>query len=276
MTNKWRVAPWALMLIAAAAGAQQSPAPGTRFDVASVKPNHSGVEGARLAVNPGRVALENVDFKTLIRLAFHVPEAQMQTPAWAASARYDVIATTATPVPENQILALLRPLLAEQFKLASHFENRSLPIYALVVGGSSPKLQVAATAVPFKSWSWPGGAHVEGSGDLADFCAALSRWSDRPVVDASGLAGNYSFKLEWQPTDPNAPASSLTRADAAPVTIPKGARPSVAAAAGDLAPGLPSLFSAVQETLGLKLEARKGPLPVLVVDHLERLAGEKP
>jgi uncharacterized protein (TIGR03435 family) len=170
-------------------------------------------------------------------------------------------------------MVALQSLLAARFQLVTHFETKDKPVYVLV--GKEPKLKESPEANGFKAWSWPGGAHVEGSGSLAQFADALSRLTDRPVVDESGLSGNYESTLEWAPQEDRAPDGAVIHgatADGADrVQAPAGRKAATQGLSGTEAPAIPTLFTALAEQFGLQLEARTRPVRVLVVDRAERV-----
>jgi uncharacterized protein (TIGR03435 family) len=133
---------------------------------------------------------------------------------------------------------MLQTLLAERFKLAMHSETRELPVYALVVGKSGPKIQEVTEGI---------GTMTTGRGRLncrlpiAAFARYLSPTLGRTVLDRTGLTGAFEIKLEWAPDDESSG---------------------------------PSIFAAVQEQLGLKLESAKGPVEILVIEHAEKPAAD--
>jgi uncharacterized protein (TIGR03435 family) len=173
--------------------------------------------------------------------AYHLRAEAVSGPAWLDSERYDVVAKALQTVPPDDLRRMLQALLAERFKLAVHTEQKPMPAFALVVGKSGPKLQASDTAILSGQRCSP----IEGAEgqelSLGDFPI--------PVIDQTGLTGAFDFKLDWTP--------------AARLPVPDT----------DPAPGL-TVFQAVETQLGLKLESRKLPLPVIVVDHVERVPVE--
>ena len=146
---------------------------------------------------------------------------------------------------------MLRALLTDKFKLAAHFENRTLPAYDLVVDSSGPKLQ-EVDGIRIMRLE-PNGLISQGT--PIDLLAVQLSWRvGRPIVDKTGLKGSYAFTLHWTP---DADEISRMRAAGGPVTEP----------AADA--NAPSLFTALQEQLGLKLEPHTEPVHVLVIDHAE-------
>jgi len=150
----------------------------------------------------------------------------------------------------DQARAILQAVLAERFKLRVHRETRDLSVYALVVGKSGPKLKEGARDEPSKA-SFDMGASarmVNRKAQISRLADFLSLQADRPVLDRTGLAGFYDFTLEWRFNPGQQSALGLPE---------------------DPDPAAPSLLTAVQEQLGLRLEAANAPVQVLVIDHVE-------
>jgi uncharacterized protein (TIGR03435 family) len=186
-------------------------------------------------------------------MAYNITVRQLSGPGPALSERYDVAAKAEHAVSRDQMLRMLQSLLVDRFKLVLHRETKEVPVYALVVGKGGPKLRPSDT--PKSEGSNPrtpsraGGSELR-SGHLifknesmADFAWALSRAAatgDRVVLDHTGLEGTYDFELRFEPREL---AVSLEG---------------------------PSIFEAVQEQLGLKLESKKDAVEFLVVDSVEK------
>jgi uncharacterized protein (TIGR03435 family) len=230
-----------LVLTAAAIAAAQG------FDVASVKPARSGP--IKIEADPGRLTVRFQSLEVLIKVAYGLRDYQFSGPGWLHTERYDIVATTAAPQTRAAQLAMLRRLLVERFRLAVHQESRTIPVYALVVGKGGPKLKPmdASLPAPFELYSnfsmapTPGGAtELRGFGSMGQLSDFLTRVAERPVLDRTGIAGNFDIRL-------------LCAIDGFP-----GFETS------------PSVFDAVQTQLGLKLEARTSPVEVTVIDHVER------
>lgn len=264
--------------LAAGVNAQKSLTPA--FEVASVKPNMSGERAAQIDELPGGFTAINVALSLLITYAYQLSDNQLvSAPEWIRTERFDVTARfdhdpPATPrsEPGERHLAL-RTLLAERFKLVARRETRERPMYALVmaradgrpgpmltrsVSDCSPegmKARVAA-AQAGKPSSGTCGSHFTasrirfGGFPLSEFAKSFSRYNSRTVVDRTGLTGNWDFELTFR-SEQTAP------------------RPAGQDAPG-IDPNLPSLETALQEQLGLKLESTRGSVEVLVIDHVER------
>jgi uncharacterized protein (TIGR03435 family) len=227
------------------------------FEVADVKVNKSGELRMAIDLQPGgKVIMRNVPMKVLIVFAYHLrPEALSGGPAWLESERFDVIAKAPETAPPDDVRRMVQTLLAESFKLAVHKEQKVMQAWALVLAKSGPKLQPSEAALLSgqgcrPGQGQPGQRHVDcrhvTMAALGDYLQELApRDFTVPVVDQTGLTDAYDFKLDWTPTA--APAADAPAIDAGP-----------------------TIFDAVAAQLGLKLESRKLPLPILVVDHVER------
>lgn len=241
------------------------------FDVTSVRRNTSGDRGARQQFSEGRFAATNTSLRILLVDAFRIQSFQIVGgPEWLESARFDIVATIAPNTTPEQRPAMLRTLLAERFNLRAHTERRQMPIYALVANRDDrrlgPDLRSSAMECSAVSKGGPlrapttkvqpdgrpecgmtmGPASIRGGGmTMAQLANALSTYVQRTVVDRTGFEGFYDFDLRYAPRGPGI---------------------STEAAAAD---PRPSIFTAVQEQLGLRLEADTGPVDVLVVDSVD-------
>lgn len=219
------------------------------FDVASIRPNKSGTRAIGNKFEPQRMSWTNVPLKILIQAAYRIQSYQLLgAPVWLASDTWDIDARTESPATTQQKMAMLQTLLADRFQLKFHRETKDLPQYKLVVAKNGPKLQPAKEPDPDATRI--GRGLIENHRmNLATLDSFLQSELGRPVLDETGLTGNYDVKLEWVP-DEGQPNS-------------QGAIPSPHSTG-------PSIFSAIQEQLGLKLEAHKGPVEVLIIDRVEK------
>ncbi|HYL37344.1 MAG TPA: TIGR03435 family protein [Bryobacteraceae bacterium] len=244
---------------------------------ASVKPNNSPEPRALTEYFPGgRFSATAVTVRSLLRLAYRIQDYQLVgAPAWSSTKRYDIAAKVEDNPPPLQVL--LRTLLVERFKLAVHNETRQLPVFALVLAKGDGRLgphllksdfdcaayAAAAHALPDPARTPACGARVNvgalsgKSITMAQFTTGLAAFVDRFAFDKTGLVGRFDVELTWTPEQ----VSSNLAATASPD-----------AARGDS--GGPSIFTALQEQLGLKLVPERGPVDVLVVDHVEEPAPE--
>jgi uncharacterized protein (TIGR03435 family) len=215
----------------------------------------------------GKLVMRNVPMKVLIMFAYHLrPEALAGGPAWIESDRYDVVAKAAETGPPDDVRRMVQTLLAERFKLAVHREQKVMEAYGLMLAKSGAKLKSAEAALLSgqgcrPGQSQPGQRHVDcrhvSMAGLADSLQELAPGEITvPVVDQTGLQGSYDFRLDWRPI--------AGRTAAAPPGEPLAAAPPVEEAG-------PNIFDAVATQLGLKLEGKKVPLPIIVIDHVERV-----
>ena len=229
---------------------QSAEQPPTAFEVVSVKPSAS-LEPGGLSVDPRQLIVRNLTLREIILMTYGLRSYQLVGgPDWITTARFDIIARAPENVPRNATMSYT--LLADRFKLRTHIETRQLPIYALVLARADkrtgPELKTADPG------STRGGNFVAGrirfrASTMADLAVRLTSWAGRPVTDRTGLTGSYDGELMWTPdlVQPGAP------------TDPKGAPIDG-----------PSLFTALEEQLGLKLEPAVGPVEVTVIDSVER------
>lgn len=279
-------------LLAATGAHAQSPS----FDAASIKLNpNCEVGSGRPGSSPGGLNLPCVSLRALLRLAYSeipagasLPARFIQVvggPAWLDTERYDLSTKTAGSASPTEMLgAMLQALLAERFQVKVHKEARDTAVYALTVAKSNPKLRPSpeGSCTPMDLNSRPGavkpgdprpklcgggGGRMGSEGvmitdwygiTMAEFCSRMIvNEVDRPVVDQTGLTGRFDLHLEYAH---QLPLSGPTSLNGVPASLP-------APTAG--APGA-SIFTALQEQLGLKLSAGRSPLDVLIVDRAEK------
>jgi uncharacterized protein (TIGR03435 family) len=237
----------------------QAAPPAPAFDVAAIhrhisEPHeHNSIWSAPSDSN---FKAENVSLIGLIHWAFEMPETRiLNAPAWASSTNFNIEASSDASANETMAHlgmdagkarkeAMVRALLADRFKLKVHIETRELPVYFLVAGKGKPNLgdpQLNGTTIN------RGRDHLEvqGGDSVALLAEELAEEVGRPVIDKTGIVGRYDLRLRW--THDDAIASGAAPAPDAP----------------------PSIFTALEEQLGLKLASSKGPVKVLVVDHAE-------
>jgi bla regulator protein BlaR1 len=232
--------------------------PPKEFEVASIKPSAptGPMNRVRVQIAPGgRLDASNITVKFLIQQAYNVKDFQISGgPGWINSERYDLVAKADGDVGRmDQIRPLIQKLLADRFQLTIHRDTKELPIYALVVGKSGSKLKESAANGPGPQIRMGRGL-IDGQGMGMEMLAnQLSNAIGRTVLDKTGLTGQYDIKLEFTPED--GPGHG-------PGDGPEAAPPPDAAA--------PSVFTAVQEQLGLKLESSKGPVQIIIIDRVEK------
>jgi uncharacterized protein (TIGR03435 family) len=253
-----RVLVWAAALTRALA---QSPASHKQFDVAAIKLNTSDDRHFELHNLPGgNLTATGVTLKMLLMQAYNMQSFQISAgPAWMNIARWDIRAKTEGMegrLSRDEFNALLRALMEDRFQLMVHRETRAMPIYALLVTKTGPKL------IPHGGESQPGrlgrGWLSFNKSGTAALARELSLQMGRMVIDKTELTGDYDYELHWTPEPGQAGAEA--------VGLPP--EPSFAPEPVD-ANGL-SIFTALPEQLGLRLESQKGPVEMLVIDHVEK------
>jgi uncharacterized protein (TIGR03435 family) len=229
------------------------------FEVASIKRSPpAGGEGRQTTgfqiPGGGRLNSMNTPLRMLVTFAYDVQDFQISGgPGWANSETYDITAKAAENATLPQLRAMIQTLLREQFKLAVRRETKEAPIYALVVAKGGAKIQEDTTSAQTMMMQRGRGKAVAQKATLAMFAHTLGMIAGRPVVDKTGLASTYKFDLSWTPDASEGGPPALGGPDAAPLD-----------SSG------PSLFTALQEQLGLKLEAARGPVEFLVIEGAEK------
>jgi len=282
-------------ILAAALVCAQAPAARPEFEVASIKPSAPlGVNQVRagLRIDGAQVNCTALSVINLMGIAYRVRNYQIAGPEWMASERFDVNAKLPDGSAAKDVPEMLQTMIEERFQIKMHRENRDLPVYGLVMGKGGLKMQQSAPdslpdtptsgdTVNVAAAGQAGGATINygngayftlGNNQLVGhklpsrlMADVLARFADRPVLDMTDLKGNYDFTLDFTPEDFR--AMMIRSAIAAGVSLPPQALQLAEAASLD------SLFNAV-EKLGLKLEARKAPIEVLVIDRAEKTPTE--
>ena len=282
----WIRAPLAVLAMSVALAAQ-SPS----FDVASIKTNKSGENRVGFGFPPGGLTATNLPLRSLIMQAYRLAEYELiNLPDWAGSERFDISAkTTNAQASGEDRLVMLQALLAERFKLEMHTESREMAVYSLVFARADKRLgpditpstvdcvarsRSGAPPSPPPAPPAPGqpppalecGVSMgmmptesvlnAGGMQFKDLVRVISQNLGRPVVDKTGLTGAFNVKMRFQSTSAGLPGLPLP-----PRPVPLGASAESTA---------PSLMTAVQEQLGLKLEAGREPVTVRVVDGVGR------
>jgi uncharacterized protein (TIGR03435 family) len=258
-----------------------------QFEVASIKPSAPGAtEQAKLGIriDGAQVNCTSLNLKDYIGMAAKMKLYQISGPEWLGGERFDINAKLPEGATGDQVPAMIMALLEERFQMKSHRETKELPVYALIVGkgglkltesptdtATGPNEPVAVSAAGAQSGvtvNLGKGSYFSVAGNkleakkvtTATFADSLARFVDRPILDLTGLTGTYDFSLEVSPEDYM--GMIVRSALSAGVQLPPQAMRALEAS-GD------TLFSAI-EKLGLKLEPRKGPVEILVIDHMER------
>jgi bla regulator protein BlaR1 len=257
-------------------------APSATFEVASVKPAKAGSPGMFIRNDPnGRFSANNIPLAFLIQFAYRLKESQLTGgPSWINTERYDIeakpddatVAALQSANPDKRfeiMMPMLQSMLEERFKLTVHHDKKELQVYSLVVAKNGPKMHASdpaptdpAASVPLG----PGHGNIRmGRGQLDVDSQPLSQVVDvlshilgRVVVDNTGLTGKYDFNLKWTPGDEEQAFKQLGPGpDGRPAPPPPDSSG-------------PTIFTALQEQLGLKLESQKSSVDTLVIDHVEK------
>jgi len=239
-------------LLLCAAAFAQTPA----FEEASIKPAKPGASGAPFQLTAaGGFMATRITVSTLVQMSYGKKSFLIHgLPAWAENEEWAIIATATPSTPpvnpsviDDDFRTRLKGLLASRFQMKSHTERRELPVYVLVVAKGGPRFP-QPDGKPFRLLRTGGGAIVhQGAAKISMLVSLLANDFDRPVLDETGLTGAYNLNLKWTPDlKPGAPTSATTD------------------------PAGPSLFTALEEQLGLKLQAARRPIESLMIDHIDR------
>jgi len=251
------------MVVCASAVFGQAPAGAPRaaksFEVATIKPASMDEKGRYIIMQgTNRFVVKYYTLKLLIAAAYNLsPKVISGGPEWADSDHFDILALTPgeTRPSHDEQMAMLRTLITERFKLSFHREEREFSIYRLEVAkaGSKLKESTAAADEPAQlvSTVYPQRIHLPAkNATMGDFASLLQRaLLDRPVVDSTGLSAKYDFDLDWAPDE----TQFGGEVPVAPTDAPA-----------------PPFFTAIKEQLGLELEATRGNVQALVIDHAEK------
>jgi uncharacterized protein (TIGR03435 family) len=238
-------------LTSMAAFAQPSGAPA--FEVASIRAGQPGRESIEYV--PGSLTMRNVRLTACIRWAYDVPEFQVTGPDWMNDTWFDIAAKAGSPAPEAELRVMLRTLLADRFKLATHRQTKEISALVLTVGKNGHKMKPVETTDP-PSFN-TGKLSLTGQGaTLSQLTAFLSREIRNPIVDQTGLTGRFNYTLD---------INSYVTDEVRKSQGPNGGPP----------PDAPSIIAqAIQAQLGLRLDAKKVPVEMIVVDRLEKTPTE--
>ena len=266
------------------------------FEAASLKPTASPSSPDRMmrlmsggpgSTDPGRFTYTNVTLKLLVEMAYNLKEFQVEGPDWIDSLGFDLIATMPQGTTKEQASQMMQTLLAERFKLQFHRETKPMPMFALVVGKSGSKMKEVETpaVVPgdappppppgprgmgrgpgIRIMMSPDGIRLAGQMTMGQLADNLTRQLQRPVVDRTELPKTYDVDITWIPDSMDGGRMFRGGGPGGPGG-PDGAGPE--RARGGTEPAL-TLAQALDEKLGLQLDARKSPAEVLIIDHAEK------
>jgi uncharacterized protein (TIGR03435 family) len=284
------------------------------FEVASVKPAAAqtpgrmmmGCRGGPGSPDPGLLSCSNVNVGMLMSRAYGVQGYQINGPAWFDSEHFDITAKIPAGATKDQFNQMLQNMLAERFQVKLHRETKELPMHRLAVGKGGPKMKPSGNVPPSEDAPkdlgpmgeppppprpGPGGFPEPPKGrpglmmmfmngkmrlvgtqqTVSDLAQMLGGQLGRPVVDETGLKGKYDFTLDFTPE----PGRGMPGGMPMPMPPPGGGSGGGMGGPGaDSQEGGPTLITAIQEQLGLKLESKKGPVEILVVDHAEKVPTE--
>ena len=248
---------------------------GPRFDVASIKPNKNTSDRQLSRIDPGGAfRATRTSLRVLILMAYEIEAAQLVGgPSWIQTEHFDIVARATGELTRGgaqpTLPGALQTLIKDRFRLVAHTEVREVPAYALTVmreGRLGPNLSpspINCAAIPIRERS-PGdcrvsapgapGRYFAASGSIRGLVASLRAPAGRPVIDQTGLQGNFRIELNWA----SLPPASLALLAATPADEPLPSREG------------PSIFTAVEEQLGLKLEPAHSSVEFLVIDSVER------
>jgi uncharacterized protein (TIGR03435 family) len=250
------------------------------FEVASVKPDPSPSDHHIWGMLPGRFSTKHVTTKMLIAYAYNVRDSEITGgPGWIGSDEYNIVAKPEDPEAEKlaklrweqyrqEYGSLVQSLLADRFRLKVSYAAKELAVYALVVAKNGPKLTPSTAPPPGSGpkrgpWISTGRGQLTTMGmslsELADTLSEYPDLGDRKVLDRTGLKGKYDVSLHWTPDQ--SPAAVFKGADGNNTGTGEAPPPNTSG---------PSLFTAIQEQLGLKLESTKGPVEIIVINYIER------
>ncbi len=215
------------------------------FEVVSIKPNKSGAGGSHTHTDRGRLTAVNVSLRSLIGMAYGIKDYQLEGPDWLRDERFDIAAKFSDALPSDRekydaaLRSAMEKMLIERFRLSVHRTSKNFTVYALTVEKRGIKIKEVPDSGSHQLNS--NNTHFQGTSvSMQAFAGFLSRRLDRPVLDMTHLTGTYDFALDW-------------------------------ASDTDDTPGGVSLATAIQDQLGLKLELRKAPIEIVIVDKIEKL-----
>lgn len=240
-------------------------APSLSFEVASIKPDHLDGHSTRISYDTNSFLTSGVTLKRLIEFAYNIGDFQVSGgPAWADSETYQILAkidqetvAALSKLPRDEVgeqrRVMVQKLLAERFNLKLTHSTKELPIYALMVTKNGPKFKQSTDNANAGISNHNGELTVKAA-TMSRFGEWLSRIVDRKVVDKTGLEGKYDFEMKYD-----------NRGQALTATLPAEGTP---AALSDSSG--PSIFAALNDQLGLRLESQKGPVEILIIESAEK------
>jgi len=237
---------------------QPQQAKSLQFEVAAIKPSDPKLGANSSASSTSSLfQMVNTPLKQWVEMGLSVRDYALKAPAWLDTSRFDLVAKkpAGTPANKEALAEMMKALLIERFGLKWHEELQTVPGFELV----PDKKVLAQPATPMErlrgrgGWGYGATSFSSTNMSMSEFAEALGQVLGRPVVDATHLSGRYDFKLAWSPMD-DAAVAKAKGFGMKDVDIDS----------------LPSIFTAVQEQLGLRLQSAKVPSNVIVVDNINR------
>jgi uncharacterized protein (TIGR03435 family) len=227
-----------------------------KYEVASIKPNTDSDFRYAFRIEPdGALYATGITLKRLMMTAYNVQGFRfVGGPGWVAARRWDVQAKPSRAASDDQIRPMLRALLEDRFQLHTHSDTRNIPVYEIVVDRNVSKVPAAKDVKARPVVRVSTGSIELTNNTSATFASQLSYALDRPVIDKTGLSGNFDFAIQWTPERGE---------DGGPTTagLPPGSPGQPAST-----PDGPSIFTAIREQLGLRLKSARAPVEVVVID----------
>jgi uncharacterized protein (TIGR03435 family) len=226
------------------------------FEAAAIRLNNSGQRGQGISTYPARIRIINSSLKLCVQMAWNVKDFQVSgASGWMDAEHYDIDAVAAEPFKKDEYREMLKALLADRFGLAVHSEMQDKQGYALVVAKNGSKLRPPVEDPSIQFSRTPSGDTTLKALNvtMVQFASALSSQLSAIVIDKTGIDRRFDASFQWTPDQP----MRLKSGELAPAPPPEAT------------PG-PSIFTAIQEKLGLRLESRKVPTEVIVIDRAQR------
>jgi uncharacterized protein (TIGR03435 family) len=214
------------------------------FEVATIKRSDPAAETGQMVGDPRIISLAHVSIQNLLAQALRIKNFQISGPGWLDTDRFDILARLPDGATRDQLPGMLQTLLADRFKLALHQEHRTMNAWVLLPERGAPKLKaINAEIGDVRTSKGATRLRLSGKVTMPYFAGLLSNMLDRPVVDMTEFKGVYDVDLEWSGDDAVGRDSETT----------------------------PSLSAVLKEKLGLRLESRKTPVDLYVIDHVDRV-----
>jgi uncharacterized protein (TIGR03435 family) len=254
------------LFVLTAVVASGQPAAQPAFEVASVKKSSfpgmgEGRGRPTVKTTPGSLSMRNSSFKSCVQWAYNLKDYQVTGPGWIDSERYDIVAKAADPVPDDELRQMLQTMLADRFKLVCHREIKELPVYVLTVGKDGSKMKQSEGEGESNTKPQRGKMAVTvDHTSMAQFVDIIGLPLRRPVIDLTGLKGRYDFAIDLSGYLDMASTQKLMAEGHGAADMQSTMETAV--------------MMALREQLGLKLESKKSPIDMIVVDKAEKVPTE--